>query len=81
MGQHETSLVGFTHMFSQGPTPLSAAPNLIAPRFAIDAMLHATSGRKLKDAKCPVLVIMAEDDDIILKHITVDIVQKAEGSE
>jgi hypothetical protein len=37
-------------------------PNIIAPRFVIDA-LGIRPGLRLKDIRCPLLIIMVEEDD------------------
>ena len=66
-------------MFAQGEVPFDQSPNKIAPRFAFDLM-SARPGLKLKDAKCPVLVVMAEQDDMIPIRITRKLVADANGS-
>ncbi|KAG1766330.1 Alpha/Beta hydrolase protein [Suillus placidus] len=73
-----SSLPGFTSMFAQGSTPFSDAPNLIAPRFVIDA-LGVRPGLRLKDIRCPMLVVMAEEDDLIPASLTRSIVDNADG--
>ncbi|KAG2142362.1 Alpha/Beta hydrolase protein [Suillus clintonianus] len=73
-----SSLPGFTSMFAQGSTPFSGAPNLIAPRFVIDA-LGVRPGLRLKDARCPMLIVMAEEDDLIPASITRKMVDDADG--
>lgn len=66
-------------MFAQGATPFSKAPNLIAPRIAFDLMA-TRPGLELKNATCPMLVVMAEDDETQPRSITQSIVDGAEGS-
>jgi len=67
---------GFTSMFAQGRTPFDKYPNLIAPRFVLDA-LSCRPGLSLKNAHCPMLVVMAEEDDLIPAAITREIAANA----
>lgn len=70
---------GFVKMFDQGSVPFSQVPNLIAPRAAFD-ILGARPGLHLKNAKCPMLVVMAEEDDLNPAKVTSDIVANSDGS-
>jgi len=74
-----TSHSGFTNMFSQGKTPFTEAPNLIAPRYALDLMFNGDAGNHLTNARCPMLVVMAEADDLIPAKLTKSIVEKSNG--
>ncbi|EGN92828.1 hypothetical protein SERLA73DRAFT_190547 [Serpula lacrymans var. lacrymans S7.3] len=72
-----SSYAGFTSMFAQGRTPFDRAPNLISPRFITEA-LSCRPGLALKKALCPMLVVSAEEDDIVPIGITRDIVANAD---
>ncbi|KAF8590408.1 alpha/beta-hydrolase, partial [Ramaria rubella] len=67
---------GFVDMFAQGNTPFSEAPNVIAGRAAFETMA-ARPGLKLKDAKCPVLFVRAEDHDVIPATVIKDVIEAA----
>ncbi|KAF8460024.1 hypothetical protein JB92DRAFT_3075924, partial [Gautieria morchelliformis] len=69
---------GFTSMFAQGTMPFSEAPNALAPRVVFDIMA-TRPGLELKDAKCPVLLVISEDDDMIPRRLTESIVDAARG--
>ena len=71
--------VGFEFMFAQSDIPFSERPNLVAPRLAFE-LIGARPGRKLKDAKCQMLVIYAKDDDLLPPTIAKDIAEEAAGS-
>lgn len=68
-------------MYAQGSTAFSEAPNLIAPRFAFDLMNRGRIGQELKHARSPMLVVMAEGDDLIPPKITKSVVENSAGSE
>ncbi|KAJ7621275.1 alpha/beta-hydrolase [Roridomyces roridus] len=71
-----SSYPGFVAMFSQGDTPFSSAPNLINAGVLFEIM-NARPGRKLSDARCPVLVVATKDDDIIPAAIAAQIAKSA----
>ncbi|KAH8115213.1 alpha/beta-hydrolase [Phellopilus nigrolimitatus] len=73
-----SSYPGFEAMFDQSDAPFSQQPNLVAPRLAFD-MLSSRPGTKLKDAKCPMLVVLAKEDDIIPAELTRKIASEADG--
>lgn len=66
-------------MFSQGRVPFSSAPNKIAPRVAFEIMA-ARPGIRLKDARCPVLIVASKEDDIMPVKIARDIAAGASES-
>ncbi|KAJ6469455.1 alpha/beta-hydrolase [Mycena sanguinolenta] len=63
---------GFTAMFAQGDTRFTDAPNLINPRIVFEFM-SARAGRRLAGARCPVLLVVARDDDTIPSRIAFEI--------
>lgn len=69
-------------MYSQGRTPFSDSPNLYTPRLSLELMFArlARPGVELKHAKCPFLVVVAADDDLLPSNIARDLVAKSEGS-
>lgn len=69
---------GFVAMFSQGRTPFEQSPNLIAPRAAFDIL---SARRTLNDARCPVLLVIATDDDLVPAWIGREIAERAGGGE
>jgi hypothetical protein len=72
--------LGFTEMNAQSSTPFSDRPNIINASAAF-SMMAARPGLQLSKATCPVLVVMAEQDDIIAGNVTRDICAKAGNSE
>lgn len=70
---------GFESMFAQSDIPFSERPNLVAPRLTFE-LIGARPGRKLKDAKCQMLIIYARDDDLLPPTIAKDIAEEAAGS-
>ncbi|KAJ6517531.1 alpha/beta-hydrolase [Mycena vitilis] len=71
-----SSYPGFTTMFAQGSTPFADAPNLINAG-AVFELMSARPGRQLDNARCPVLIICAKEDDIIPIEIATQIAQTA----
>ncbi|EJC99630.1 alpha/beta-hydrolase [Fomitiporia mediterranea MF3/22] len=69
---------GFEFMFAQSGKPFAEYPNTIAPRFSFD-LLSSRPGAKLKDAKCPVLVVASKEDDMIPLAVTRKLVEQADG--
>ncbi|KAJ6465893.1 alpha/beta-hydrolase [Mycena vitilis] len=67
---------GFTTMFAQGSTPFADAPNLINAG-AVFEVMSARPGRQLNNARCPVLIVCAKEDDIIPIEIATRIAQEA----
>lgn len=67
-------------MFSQGKIPFENSPNLVAPRVTFEIM-SARPGIALKDAHCPVLLVIAKDDDIMPTKIGREIAASAGASE
>jgi pimeloyl-ACP methyl ester carboxylesterase len=67
-------------MYAQGTMPFSEAPNALAPRVVFD-ILATRPGLELKNAKCPVLLVISEDDDMIPRWLTESIVKAAHGSQ
>jgi pimeloyl-ACP methyl ester carboxylesterase len=72
-------LQGFTAMFAQGETPFSLTPNLINPRVVFEIM-SARPGRSLSNARCPLLVVTAQNDDIFPTRIADEIAEMAADS-
>lgn len=66
-------------MYSKASKTFKQTPNVTCARLAFE-LFAASPGLKLKDLKCPMLVVMAEEDDITPPEITRDIVEKALGS-
>ncbi|KAJ7145634.1 hypothetical protein C8R44DRAFT_863506 [Mycena epipterygia] len=66
-------------MSSQGATPFSDVPNLMSPRVVFEA-LGARLSLRLKDAKSPMLPILAAQDDLNPERIARGIIAAAEGS-
>ncbi|KAK0486028.1 alpha/beta-hydrolase [Armillaria novae-zelandiae] len=69
---------GFTAVYSKASKTFKQTPNLTCARLAFE-LFAARPGLKLKDLKCPMLVVMAEEDDINPPDITRNIVGKALG--
>ncbi|KAJ7910276.1 alpha/beta-hydrolase, partial [Mycena leptocephala] len=67
-----SALPGFTAMFAQGDIPFDGAPNLINPRIVFEFM-SARPGRHLARAQCPVLLVVAQGDDMIPARIGAEI--------
>ncbi|KAJ7661623.1 alpha/beta-hydrolase [Mycena polygramma] len=67
---------GFTTMFAQGRTPFAEAPNLINAGVVFD-LVSARPGRQLAKARCPVLIVCAQEDDLIPIRIAAEIAQTA----
>ncbi|KAJ7236914.1 hypothetical protein C8J57DRAFT_128905 [Mycena rebaudengoi] len=63
-------------MFAQGETPFSLTPNLINPRVVFEIM-SARPGRSLSNARCPLLVVTAQNDDIFPTRIADEIAEMA----
>ena len=74
-----TYVAGFKAMFRQGSTPFSSYPNIVTPRVSLE-MLSATYGSRLKDAKCPLLVVLPVEDDLIPADLTRRLTKEANGS-
>ena len=66
-------------MFAQGDTPFTDAPNIINPRIIFEFM-SARPGRHLAGARCPVLLVVAQDDDMIPPRIGDEIGKAAKDS-
>ncbi|EIM79594.1 alpha/beta-hydrolase [Stereum hirsutum FP-91666 SS1] len=73
-----TSYTGFTKMYEKGDRPFSEMPNVLAARLAFE-VFSARPGLMLKNAKSPMLIVMAEEDDMIPVAITRDVVAKSCG--
>ncbi|KAF8576375.1 alpha/beta-hydrolase [Ramaria rubella] len=73
-----SAYTGFSSLYSRVNMTVSETPNLITPRLLLDVM-RRRPGLRLKTAKCPMLVIAAEEDDIIGLKMTEGIVEAAEG--
>lgn len=71
---------GFTKMYEKGDRTFSEMPNVLAARLAFE-VFSARPGLMLKNAKSPMLIVMAEEDDMIPVAITRDVVAKSCGSE
>ena len=71
---------GFEALHNQNETPISTRPNRVAARLTFQFM-GARPGMKLKHAKCPILVVMATEDDVIPPKVTRRIAASAQGSE
>ncbi|KAJ7477022.1 alpha/beta-hydrolase [Mycena galericulata] len=71
-----SSYTGFVTMFAQGDTPFLSAPNLINPSVLFQIM-NARPGRKLRDARCPVLLVIAKEDDIMPSSTVAEVAQIA----
>lgn len=71
-------LPGFTTMYSKASKAFMHTPNVTCARLAFE-LFAVRPGLRLKDLKCPMLVVMAEEDDITSPEITRNIVGKALG--
>jgi dienelactone hydrolase len=67
-------------MYSHHSVPYARRPNRINASVAYQ-MMGARPGTKLSEAKCPVLVVMAEADDIIAAKVTREVAAKAQSSQ
>lgn len=76
---HADYTPGFTAMFAQGDIPFDGAPNLINPRIVFEFM-SARPGRHLARAQCPVLLVVAQGDDMIPARIGAEIGRAAKDS-
>lgn len=56
-------------MYANSQISFDDMPNLVSPRLAFD-VLSARPGLKLKDAHNPMLVVMAENDDLVPPAVT-----------
>lgn len=72
-----SSYRGFVDMYHRADLRFEDMPNVLAPRLAFQ-VLSARPGLNLKDAFCPMLVVMAEDDDLIPPFVTRKIVDDAQ---
>ncbi|KAK0504539.1 alpha/beta-hydrolase [Armillaria luteobubalina] len=73
-----SSFPGFTAAYSKASKTFKQTPNLTCARLVFD-FSAARPGLKLKDLNCLMLVVMAEEDDIISPDITRNIVKQALG--
>lgn len=64
----------FSH--EETKTPFSRQPNVLAPRLAFQIM-GSRPGTRLSEAACPVLLVTAQQDDMIPVSLTRDLALKA----
>lgn len=69
---------GFTAMYSKASKTFMHMPNVTCTRLTFE-LFTVRPGLRLKDSKCPMLVVMAQEDDMISPEITQNIVEKALG--
>ncbi|KAK0226144.1 hypothetical protein IW262DRAFT_1540850 [Armillaria fumosa] len=69
----------FTAVYSKASKTFKQTLNLTCAARLVFELFAARPCLKLKDLKCPTLVIMAEEDDIIPPDITRNIVRQALG--
>lgn len=67
---------GFKAMYSKASKTFEQTPNVTCARLVFE-MFTTRPGLRLKNLKCPMLVVMPEEDDMIAPEITRNIVGKA----
>jgi hypothetical protein len=66
-------------MFAQSSVPYEQRPNRINAS-VVYQMMSARYGLELSEAKCPVLIVMPETDDIIAPKVTREVIARAGNS-
>ncbi|GBE83322.1 Alpha/Beta hydrolase protein [Sparassis latifolia] len=69
-------LPGFVSMYEQSDTPFSERANIVPGRLMVEIM---SSRLDLSGIKCPMLVVMPENDDLIAPSVSREAIAKARG--
>jgi len=67
---------GFTMMYEQSDKPFSEMPNIVPGRLMLEIM---GSRPDLSKVQCPFLVVVPEEDDLVIPHVSREAIAKAKG--